>query len=31
MIDTWFDWLVVAAGIGVVGLMVWAIKNGRIR
>lgn len=31
MIDSWFDWLVVAAGIGVVVLMVWAIVNGRIR
>ena len=30
MIDSWFDWFVVAAGIGVVVLMVWAIVNGRI-
>lgn len=31
MIDTWLDVVVVAGGIGVVVLMVWAIVNGRIR
>lgn len=31
MIDNWLGVVVVAAGIGVVVLMVWAIVNGRIR
>ena len=31
MIDTWLDVVVVAAGIGVVWLMIWAIVKGRIR
>lgn len=31
MIDTWLDWAVVAAGVGVVLLMLWAIAKGRIR
>ena len=31
MIDSWLDVVVIVAGIGVVGLMMWAILNGRIR
>ena len=31
MIDTWLDWAVVAAGVGVELLMLWAIAKGRIR
>ena len=31
MIDNWFDVVVVVAGIAVVGLMIWAIAQGRFR
>lgn len=31
MIDTWLDLAVVASGVGVVLLMIWAIAKGRIR
>ncbi len=31
MIDNWFDWLVVIAGIGVGLLMVWAFATGKVR
>ena len=31
MIDSWFDFTVIAAGVGVLILMGWAIQRGRIR
>ena len=31
MIDSWLEVAVIAAGVGVVGLMAWAIVKGRIR
>ena len=31
MIDSWFDFAVIAAGVGVLILMGWAIMQGRIR
>lgn len=31
MIDNWLDVVVILSGIGVVGLMLWAIVKGRIR
>ena len=31
MIDSWFDFAVIAAGVGVVNLMIWSILKGRIR
>jgi len=31
MIDNWLDVVVVVAGIAVVGLMMWAISQGRFR
>lgn len=31
MIDNWLDVVVILSGIGVVGLMLWAIQRGRFR
>ena len=31
MIDNWLDVVVVLSGIAVVGLMMWAISQGRFR